>query len=93
MTQKYEIRTDIPVPEVRRGAPRTAYPFADLTIGQAFFVPATEESEKVVERMKGAAARWRKVNGLKDVKFTIAAIAHPDDPLGQQKVVGVWRTA
>jgi hypothetical protein len=91
MTQ-YDIRSDIPVPTIRRGAPRTAYPFATLEVTQVFFVPATEEPEKVVERMKGAAARWRKVNGLKDRKFVVASIAHPDDPMGQQ-VVGVWRTA
>jgi hypothetical protein len=89
----YDIRTDVPVPTIRRGAPRTSYPFADINVGQAFFVPATDEPEKVVERMKGACARWRKVNGLKDRKFTVAAIAHPDDPMGSTQVVGVWRTA
>ncbi|MEN9315457.1 MAG: hypothetical protein RIS35_1850 [Pseudomonadota bacterium] len=92
MSEKFEIRSDIPVPEIRRGAPRTGYPFARLEVGHCFFVAAGEEAEKVVERMKGAAARWRKVNSLKDRKFTVAATQHPDDPMAQV-VVGVWRTA
>lgn len=92
MSQQFEIRSDVPVPEIRRGAPRTGYPFGKLEVGQVFFVAAGETPEKVVERMKGASARWRKSSGLKDWKFTVSATQHPDDPLAQT-VVGVWRTA
>ena len=87
---QYEIRSDVPVPQIRRGAPRTGYPFAALEVGQCFFVAAGDESEKVVERIKGASARWRKVYGLKQLKFTVAP--HADEMTGTQ-VVGVWRTA
>lgn len=90
MSKKYEIFSDVPVPQIRRGAPRTGYPFGDLEVGQCFFVEAGEEQEKVVERLKGASARWRKVNGLKARKF---AVAPHVDAMTEQESVGVWRTA
>lgn len=80
----FEIRSDVPVPEVRRGARRTNYPFDVMQVGQSFFVPAGEHPEKTRLRLKSAAARWRKVHGLQHIKFTVA---ETDD------MVGVWRIA
>lgn len=83
---------NIQAPAQKRGAPGNKYPFADMQVGQSFFVEIGEaEPEKVADRMKGSGARWRKLTGATDTKFTVAVTTHPEDVT--KEVVGVWRTA
>ena len=87
-----KIFDNIPAPVMKRGAPGNKYPFADLHIGQSFFVNLDgDATEKVADRLKSAAARWRKVSERQEVKFTVAPTQHPDDVTVE--VVGVWRIA
>lgn len=88
----YQIRTDLPVPVIKPGVKNT-YPFDQLPVNAYFTVPAGEDIAKTIDRMKGAAARWRKADeSRKGMKFTVAETVVPDDPMGT-KVVGVWRSA
>jgi hypothetical protein len=86
---------NIPAPQpVRAGRP-AGVNFGLLGTGQsAFFaIPDGQAAEKVVERVKGQIARWRKTDeAFKNHKFTVAVALIPEDPLGAQGV-GVWRTA
>ena len=88
----YTIHSNIPVPAIKRGAPKSEYPFADLGVGQMFSVALKdgEDAEKVSDRLRGAAGRWRKSSGNKLHKFVVAPTVLPNDPMGST-VVGVWR--
>lgn len=93
MSQTFELRSDVPAPAVRRYGPRANYPFAQMQVGHVFFVPCTDaETEKVIDRLKGASARWRKQNNVPSVRFQVAATTMPDDPMAT-RAVGVWRVA
>lgn len=86
----YEILTNTPAPEIKRGAP-TSYPFGNMAVGNVFMVePGDKGVEKALARLKGAAQRWKKATGNKDIKFLVAEYT---DPMGSGVKVGVWRTA
>jgi hypothetical protein len=92
MTRIYD---NIPVPATRAGRPNSATDFGVLGTGQCLFVPIADGvvADKVLDRVRGQVARWRKADESRSgFKFTIAVAAIPDDPLGAQGV-GVWRTA
>jgi hypothetical protein len=87
-----QIYSDIAAPQIKRGAPGNKYPFAEMAVGQSIYVPLDgDEADKVVERLKSAAARWRKSNGAEAIKFTVAPAHHPEDVT--KECVGVWRVA
>lgn len=93
MTRIYD---NIPVPVKNpTGRPASATDFGVLGPSQCLFVTIPEDAEaaKVLNKVKGQVARWRKAStGRADFKFTVAISALPDDPMGTQ-AVGVWRTA
>jgi hypothetical protein len=88
----YEIHSGIPAPIIARPG-RTAgttYPFADLEKDQCFLVPLAEDSEKtVLNRVRTKCQRWKKLTST-DFKFRIAKFT---DPVTDEAVIGVWRTA
>lgn len=92
-----KIYDNIPAPQVKGGRP-VEFDLSPLNVGQVAFIAITEgvTPEKMVERVKGQAARWRKAAAHKDAraghKFTVALGVPPDDPMGAQHV-GIWRTA
>ena len=93
----FQLRSNVPVPTTQRGAPKAGYPFDSMGVAEnSFFHVALQDGdskEKMIDRIKGAAARWRKADeSRKDVKFTVAETVLPDDPMGVA-VIGVWRTA
>lgn len=81
-----------------RGGRPSDFDLTPLGIGQVAFVAiaAGVEPAKMLERVKGQTARWRKSPGRKEAraehKFTVALGVPPDDPMGTQHV-GIWRTA
>lgn len=96
----YAIRTDLPVPEIKRGAPQT-YPFATMERGHSFTAELGADPEKTINKLKGAAQRWKKSNGIKDRKFLVARteaevnVVDPETGLEgkvMKDVIGVWRT-
>lgn len=58
---KFEIRSDIPIPEPLRGVAK--YPFDELEVGQSFFVPNASGS-----KLHSAAIR------CKPKKFTVRRV-------------------
>jgi hypothetical protein len=67
-----------PVPASRSGR-RAKYPFADMEVGDCFYVPASEAKSPNV--LAAAARQWAKRNG-KSWKFAARETAG---------MVGIWR--
>ncbi len=98
----YEIHSGIPAPIIPRPG-RTSlmpYPFADLEKDQCFLVPipAPKEgsddtaeivTERILNRVRTKCQRWKKLTST-DFKFRIVKFA---DPVTDEAVIGVWRTA
>lgn len=91
----FAIKNDIPVPAFTSiGRPSTIYPFADLMVGDSFFVPINTDKQETVKqilnRTRASAQRWKKVTESKAVKLRIMPFADPDTG---KEAVGVWRVA
>lgn len=95
----YTLQDNIPAPEARRaGRPGAGskYPFADMAVGQSFFEPTygTDETpladvqREAVERIRGAANRWRKASEHKSHQFRVDVYSD-----GTHQFVGCWRVA
>lgn len=96
----FAIKSGIPAPAPRViGRPSAIkFPFADMAVGQSFFVPLhadgaekPDEAKTVIERLRSHALRFRKSDPANEgVKFRVAEHEHPDLLV---PAVGVWRTA
>lgn len=89
----FQIRKNVPKPISARGPGRDAlYPFGQMAEGDSFVVAvkpaegeaAAEDPVKVADRVRGAAATWRKRN-LSTLTFSVRVF----EEAGAQ-VVGVW---
>ena len=95
----YELHSNIPAPEARSaGRPAAVkYPFADMQVGNSFFEPSAATEDKVladvqsaqIDRLRSAAARWRKTSGNNAHQFRVDVYA---DGSGNA-FVGCWRVA
>lgn len=96
----YQLHDNIPAPEARRaGRPGVGskYPFAEMAVGQSFFEAVTpaegqqlaDAQRDVIERLRGAANRWRKTVGNKAVQFRVDVYAGANG----EPLVGCWRVA
>jgi hypothetical protein len=88
----FEIKSNQPVPaKVLAGRPSNKYPFSDMAVKDAFFVPVGESTEKqVMERMRTAVGRWKKLSQSPGCKFRVTACEDPDM---LHRAVGIWRIA
>jgi len=58
----FQVEKNVPVPEVYRGGGRTAkYPYAAMSAGDSFFVPATDCPPKTVQQSAAAYGRRHKI--------------------------------
>jgi hypothetical protein len=89
----FQIRKNAPKPPSHRGPGREPiYPFAQMNIGDSFVLvpkPATdtkpaEDPTLVADRVRGAAATWRKRN-MSTLSFSVRVFV--EDGV---TVVGVW---
>ena len=79
------IRGDVPLPYEAKYQRGSMYPFADLTPGQAFFVPTTEDGvPRLKKNLKILAGRQTKKLGK---SFEVRRITLDGKP---QVYVGVW---
>jgi len=86
----FQILKNVPVPVSTRGPGRDAlYPFVHMGPGDSFIVPVADgvESIKVADRVRGAAATWRKRN-LSALSFSVRAFKNEEG----KNVIGVWAT-
>lgn len=100
LTMTYQLHDNIPAPEAKKaGRPQRAakYPFADMQPGQSFFEAVTPAEGQdvaaaqrdVIDRLRSAAARWKKSTGHKSRTFRVDVHAgSAGEPL-----VGCWRVA
>lgn len=66
------IETNIPLPDAKRGS-SAAYPFADMQVGDSFFVASAEADFKATRaRLAAAIARFRKAS--EGVKFATRTV-------------------
>jgi hypothetical protein len=64
-TNVFEIEKDIPVPPARN---KVTYPFADMEVGDSFFVPCDPDGVlKTERRVSAAAAQYRRRMSVKFV--------------------------
>ena len=79
-----EIHRDVPTPPPPGYRPRL-YPFKDMSVGESFYVPVTEDAplSKVAYRLYMAVQGYRKTHG-RHFRFAVRRL---DDR------VGCWRTA
>lgn len=96
----YQLQDNIPAPEARRaGRPGAGskYPFAEMKVNQSFFesTPGTADKAQAdvqrdaIDRIRGAATRWRKSTGNKSVQFRVDVYSDAEG----QAFVGCWRVA
>lgn len=86
----FTIHKNIPAPIRRTGRVAAVFPFADLAVGDSFFVPVGESKPKTLKtRLQLSAGRWRKASGMTNVRFTFN---ESTDPMTGQPSMGVWRT-
>ena len=85
----YEIEKEVPVPErVRGGVKESKYPFAEMAVGDSFFVANPEADAKVANRIRNASFRITKTQGY---KFTIMNVDESEQ--GRGWGVRTWRVA
>ena len=85
----YEIEKEVPVPErVRGGAKESKYPFAEMAVGDSFFVDNPTADPKVANRVRNASFRITKTLGY---KFTIMNVDERE--AGRDIGVRTWRVA
>lgn len=83
-----ELRDDIPVPTGGRGFRNYAFPFAQMKVGQSFFVATPSNSRApYISSVSASARHWTTKNG-NGHKFTCATVT-------EEGVAGVrcWRIA
>lgn len=96
----YQLHDNIPAPDARRaGRPGAGskYPFAEMALNQSFYesTPGTAEKSQAdvqreaIDRIRGAATRWRKTSGQKSVQFRVDVYADAEG----RPYVGCWRVA
>lgn len=96
----YQLHDNIPAPEAKKaGRPQRAakYPFGDMQPGHSFFeaVVAAEgqaiadAQRDVIDRLRSAAARWKKTTGHKSRTFRVDVHAGANG----EPLVGCWRVA
>ena len=96
----YQLHDNIPAPEAKKaGRPTRAakYPFGDMQPGQSFFEAVTpaegqaaaDAQRDVIDRLRSAAARWKKSTGHTSRTFRVDVHA---DAAGKP-LVGCWRVA
>lgn len=87
----YEIESNVPVPAVTRRARGSAYPFADMKVGDSFFVGTKDDADdqRAVNRITAAARIFRKSNPqLAELRILARPITE-----GDKAGVRVWRVA
>lgn len=86
----YIIDSNIPLPaSVRRGRGST-YPFADMQVGDSFFVPTKDEVEdkRAMGRLTAATRTFRKADASRaNIRFSIRPVTE-----GIKNGVRIWRT-
>ena len=83
----FEIQSSIPLPA--RATRARAYPFAEMNVGDSFFIATADEVEdkRVVSRLAAAVRNYRKSGSGNDAaRFAIRARNE-----GDQAGVRVWR--
>lgn len=94
----YQLHDNIPAPEAKKaGRPTRAakYPFADMAPGQSFFEVVTaaegqqvaDAQRDVIDRLRSAAARWKKSTDHKSRTFRVDVHAGANG----EPLVGCWR--
>lgn len=79
----YEIKKNVPVPEKQHGGGRPQkYPFAEMDVGDMFFVPCAPKDYTKTRSAVSSSARLRVRRSLQDRQFTIRK---------QEGGVSVWR--
>ena len=78
-----QILSDIPVPPDYRGR-KAKYPFADLKVGQMFWIPGEEAPMGGIRTLLSAVGAYRRRTGAIQHRFVVRP--HEDG-------IGVWRVA
>lgn len=78
-----QILSDIPVPPDFRGR-KVKYPFADLTVGQMFWIPGPEVPTGGIKTLLSAVGAYRRRTGVLHHRFVVRP---------HEGGVGVWRVA
>jgi len=88
----YEIRSDIPMPEVKPlGRPAELLPLEQFNVGSSILFPVAADStvDKVLNQVRAKVQRFKKITSS-DFKFRVTKYI---DPVTDETSVGVWRTA
>ena len=85
---KFQLDNDVPLPKSGGRAPNTQYPFAEMEIGQSFFVPDTN-----VKKMSGQVSYWKKDphNMAFALRATTEQYLDDDGDLVEGEGVRVWK--
>ena len=87
MNTSVDIDEGVALPEPNRGRRNVRYPFAELQIGQSFFVPAEDNSDAAVVRVQGTLHSCaRNVSRRTGARFTTRQWTQ-----GEQRGIRVWR--
>jgi len=88
---KFTLESNIPVPAPRGGRKNHDWPFAEMKVGDSFFVPSTAAHEATVRQH---VSRWSHHHpeqrfAVRKVSEPVGPVGLPDHPL--QKGVRVFR--
>lgn len=66
----YAVERNVPAPGINRPSRATKYPFANLKVGDSFFVPHDRDN-RAIPRVRSAASIWAKYHNHKLVTRTV----------------------
>lgn len=90
-----QLDDNVPIPS-RARVSKYNYPFADMKVGQSFFISIQEDEDekdltRLRHRLRNAVNSYRKAHDLSDSKFAVHQVLEVQ---GGKEIAGVrvWRT-